>query len=411
MPWLNKIKKKLIVLGVFITCLALTLVIVDFYQKFESKAGLKENEILKTEKEKIVTFREAIDEEEKPVIVYQYISETKAEAETYQGLAEDMSKRTNNSQTFLKEVEPISETEQKETYVAKFYSGQAFAKDGEDWKYVETATTTPQAFAAQTKLTILDKAKEFFGQKVLAEIFYAGGGDGYILKNDAYTWDATHDATSGVYVYYNIPGLEDLTIASGILSGSQYLMERAFVPINTASLPSNAEIASASLKVLFYCGFACSNDDNDGDDFVTIVQTSQDSNTELVTGDYDQCGSINDPAEGIDATERKDITDLIAGGNGVYITFNLNTTGRSWIKKNGESSTCGSASGLTGWTCLGLREGHDVLDHPIIVSPKDQNNSTFKSSETSGTSQDPYLEITYIVPGKIRIENGKIRIN
>ena len=94
----------------------------------------------------------------------------------------------------------------------------------------------------------------------------------------------------------------------------------------------------------------------------------------LADGDFDQIVSINNPTAGASDT---DITSLSAGG---YRTITLNATGRGWISK-------------TGYTKLGLREGHDAVDS----APSD---STFtgvqiQTADFTGTSRDPYLEVTY----------------
>jgi len=382
--------RKLLILVILIGGVFSGLISADLWQKQEQKKDLRDSEILKTEKEKIVTFREALDEDKKPVIVYRYISEAKAEAETYQGLAEDITKRTNNSQVFLKEVEPISETEQKETYVAKFYSGQAFEKDGEDWKYVETATTTPQAFFKQTRLTILDKAKELLGQRVLAETFWSGAGDGEALKNGA-NWSTAHSATEGSVDYNS-------STASAYISKSSYstfVISRTFLPVDTSVLPDNALVTSVVLNI-YVTGVQ--DDNNDGKDFVTVVKTSQDSDTSLTGDDFDQCGDISNPIEGIDISERKDFTTL---STNQYLAFNFNSIGISWIS-------------TVGYTKLGLREGHDVLNTATPDSgSQDENSIGFYTSERTDTSQDPYLEITYETtnPTTIKIDGGTIELD
>jgi hypothetical protein len=58
---------------------------------------------------------------------------------------------------------------------------------------------------------------------------------------------------------------------------------------------------------------------------------------------------------------------------------------------------------------LGLREGHDVLNsQPAIVS-----DIGFSTSEETGTTQDPYLSITYAatVTKAVKINGGTIKVN
>jgi hypothetical protein len=68
-----------------------------------------------------------------------------------------------------------------------------------------------------------------------------------------------------------------------------------------------------------------------------------------------------------------------------YVQWNLNTAGLSWIARGGI-------------TKLAAREGHDVLDlWPDYASGQADVISAYMS-EQSGTSQDPYLKITYTIP-------------
>ena len=120
------------------------------------------------------------------------------------------------------------------------------------------------------------------------------------------------------------------------------------------------------------------------DDFITVVQTSQANTSSLAYDDYDECGdSIDDPTEGIDTAERKDLSNITTDQ---YVTFDLNSTGLSWISK-------------AGWTKLGLREGHDALDNSFSGSADEYNEMEINTEHTSGTSKDPYIEITYTTPG------------
>src|SRR5262249_28098564 len=119
---------------------------------------------------------------------------------------------------------------------------------------------------------------------------------------------------------------------------------------------------------------------NDGNDFVTIVQGLQASPTSLSLSDYSRAGNATDnPTEG---SNRVDITDMTVNA---YALWNLNAAGLSWIAP-------------TGITQLAAREGHDVLDiWPNY--PNGQGNAiSAYMSEQPGTSQDPYLQITYTLP-------------
>ncbi len=206
--------------------------------------------------------------------------------------------------------------------------------------------------------------------------FYPTAGDGYVYKYNA-SWDTAHDAVSGSASFTSSSTAK---VGTGKTTTSYYLY-RSFLPFDTSAIPDDATITSTALNVYVY---SKTNNDNDGDDFVTVVQTSQASTSTLSKADFDQAGAINNPIEGIDVSERKDLTSITAG----YLTFNLNTTGQGWISK-------------TGTTKLGLREGHDVIDSAFTSSSTTSSQYdyfTLCTGEYSGTSRDPYLTVTYTQP-------------
>ncbi len=210
------------------------------------------------------------------------------------------------------------------------------------------------------------------GGTATTSTFYTSAGDGAVYHQDT-SWDVAHDATTGTSSS-NLPST--LIMRSGRNTSTSYRIERAFLPFDTSALPDGAFITSAKLKVFVESKL---NDDNDGDDWVTVVQTTQPSTSGLTTADYDLAGAINNPIEGMDQSERKDITNI---STTQYTTFNLNYTGKNWISK-------------TGFTKLGLREGHDVIDSPFVGTSGQYNQINVRTSEYTGTASDPVLEVTY----------------
>ncbi len=206
--------------------------------------------------------------------------------------------------------------------------------------------------------------------------FAPAAGDGAINHNHA-SWDTVHDALTGSTAAATAT---TAYVRSGKNAMNKNYLERAFLPFDTSSIPDTATITSAKLKVYVA---AKTNDDNDGDDFVTVVQSSQPSTTTLTTADYDLDGSINTPTEGVDTAERKDISSVTTGG---YLTFTLNATGRGFVSK-------------TSATLLGLREGHDVRDSAFTGAANLYDALQFRTGEFAGTTSDPILEVTYSTPG------------
>jgi RHS repeat-associated protein len=208
--------------------------------------------------------------------------------------------------------------------------------------------------------------------------FYPTAGDGYVYNYNN-SWDTAHDATAGVG-YSSTSTI--LSVRTNKSQYGTYYIYRSFVPFDTSFLPDDAVITNATLNLYPY---SKRNDDNDGDDFVTVVHGTQASPSALTKEDYDQAGSVNAPIEGVDVSERKDISSVAINA---YLTFVLNSTGQSWLSK-------------TGTTQFALREGHDVVDSPFTSSSttySQYNYVYFRSSEYTDTTYDPYLEITYTQP-------------
>ena len=192
--------------------------------------------------------------------------------------------------------------------------------------------------------------------------YYAGAGDGIIEYYHA-SWDTVHDGQSGTYSNYTID-TETIRVTR-TSSSTFYLIRRAFFPIDTSGIDDGATITASTFSV-----YKTSNEwngDNDGDDWLNIVQTTQSSNTSLSDGDFDQCGTIDNPTEG---ATRIDISSL-SGSDG-WVTWTMNATGIGWISK-------------TGWTKLGIREGHDCIDSPYAGAAATSNGMEIYFSETDSS--------------------------
>lgn len=208
--------------------------------------------------------------------------------------------------------------------------------------------------------------------------YYSGAGDGAVENwLAATTWTAIHRMDPGSSFFYTRTDGDITVFGNG--ANNNMGISRAFIPINTSSLPDDAIITSASLYVNF-TSFV--NNVNDGNDFISLVQTTQASNTSLSLDDADQCGGLSSVVEGINTTDRIDLTGK---SNGQY-SFPLNSIGLTWIS-------------LTGFTKLGLREGHDLLNISFPLGAGfTQNGVVLSFSETTGTGGDPYLNVTYTIP-------------
>ena len=200
-------------------------------------------------------------------------------------------------------------------------------------------------------------------------------GNGTIESSSYAAWDTNHDATSGS-AFLTAVQVGSLESANG---SALYKIVHGFVPIDTSGITDTDTVTAAVLN-LYLTGTL--NQDDDGDDWINVVQNSMADPTTLVAGDFDQDGAINNPTEG---STRWDITGKTTGQ---YHTWTLNATGLTWVSK-------------TSYTLLGVREGHDAIDVPVVTSGTFNGaRATFSSDNTAG--QQPYLEVTTTAAGGAR---------
>ena len=291
---------------------------------------------------------------------------------------EVVERRTASSYSRLVGTENKGTPQEKLIVEAVVFSQETFLERAGGWYYLEHGETTLDAFDRVRKENPL--AALLFQDAHAASVSpFSGAGDGFVeaFNHDAATGDATnHTNTTFHALSSNASGKE--------FSFTTY--DRGFVPFNTSSIPASATVTAATLNL--YVTAKTNGDTNDALDYITVVQTSQASETSLATADFDQCGSISNPTEGVDSGQRKDISSI---STGAYLVFTLNSTGRGWIKKSGQTANCGTTAGFT---CLGVREGHDTTNTPTDLDTA--SSVTFSSSEHSLTSQDPFLSVTYV---------------
>ena len=197
--------------------------------------------------------------------------------------------------------------------------------------------------------------------------------DGFCYHNPVTAvWATSHDATASTNAYDNLGAV---VIGCSMFTASNIVrFERFFALFSTGALGSGASVTAATLSVY---PTSKSNGDNDGDDWLNVVQSSPASNTAITTADFNQCGAVSNPTEG--ATR----IDLGLISTGAYCDWTLDATGRGWIS-------------TTGITKLGLREGHDCLNSAIADNTT--NTIDANDADAAGTSTDPKLTITYTPP-------------
>ena len=289
---------------------------------------------------------------------------------------EDISKRTKNALFFKGKLK-----DNKQEWTGRFYTGEPFYEENNIWYQTKIATTTPDAFDEQMGF------RSFIEKAFAAEdIDYAGAGDGglTVQRSDGGTYAANWDNARGddgtnISANYGTDTTGYPIMAD--LAGSPIVnISRGFFTYDTSEMGAGASVTTSTLNIYV---IAKGSADNDGDDFIVVIQTTQASGTVLADLDYNNI-TLNTPTEGSD---RLDISATIA--TGAYNTWTLDADGKGWIDP-------------TGWTLLGIREGHDVLDN-IITVVSGNNYIQTRFSEYAGTASDPYLETTYTVSAVRRI--------
>ncbi len=317
--------------------------------------------------------------------------------------------RTETSYTTFQEVveegdDPIVKME------TRIYSQPAFAQDVDgSWKYLEYATTSEQAWRERPS-NLWQRITEAFVRTAYAATLsrFSGAGDGYVGNTGisqtfsfpeacdmGAAWSSARTFGTGDDVVYTASPMHVDSESSRVFDSElqtwtcTVIIRRSFLPFDTSSLPSNATVSAATLNVYAQ---TTSDGDNDTVDYVTVSTSTQATHTQLVTADFDTAGPVtmNAASEAIDSGQRKDITSI---STVAYTAFTLNSAGINAIKKSGQASTCTASTGIT---CLALREGHDATNNQVaedVVS-----GVTWYTSEQTGTSNDPYMDITYTAP-------------
>ncbi|MFN8472420.1 MAG: hypothetical protein U0822_09540 [Anaerolineae bacterium] len=216
--------------------------------------------------------------------------------------------------------------------------------------------------------------------------FYSSAGDGRVsytgLGGCSQTgWNTAHNTTSGTASY--ITAANTNWVGTGCTSTGGVNLSRGFLVFNTAALPDNAVISSATLYLYVTAKADAADEPNDHNGYLAVVQGLESSTLSLTSTDYPRAGNlVTNPAEG------SNHLGLASVALTTYNAWNLNATGIGWISR-------------TGYTKLALREGHDIANAwptPGYGSGSGNYISVYLS-EQSGANQDPYLEVTYTVGG------------
>ena len=167
------------------------------------------------------------------------------------------------------------------------------------------------------------------------------GVDGYV-SNSGTVYSTVHDALAGETVNKTI---DYGNFSWNYYSDPTYTIVRAFFTFNTAGIPDDAVIESATLSIYMD---TITNADTTS---LNIVQSTQASNTDLVVGDFDACGTTVGGSLAL-----ADITNSAVN----VITFN--STGLGFINKTGYTALCIRISNdVTNNTPTGINRAQNAL--------------------------------------------------
>lgn len=197
-----------------------------------------------------------------------------------------------------------------------------------------------------------------------------GAGDGSIYSTDT-SWSAARDAATG-------DGNDDTStvgsVYSRVKSTGSVAIQRGFFPIDTSAITDTDTITAAIFKV-FSDTDEDGTEDEDAQAYITVVQTSQASASSLENTDFDAVTFTKGTDTDLDLSAEYSGND--------WEQWTLNSTGRGWINK-------------TGTTYLGLVEGHDFEDVPIVYQDGSgtYTYNYFGMHFSEHASNNPTLDVT-----------------
>jgi hypothetical protein len=254
-----------------------------------------------------------------------------------------------------------------------YVGGDHFYKDpsGEVYRIKKGATTTIEAWDKQTKPSVIDIIKGLFVKKVLATDYEVGdAGSGYCAKIWQTTWADAHDALTAT-ACGNVQVI--MYVDSYKQNASNWSIFRVFAPVDTSAIDDGATISAASFNIWVS---RILDMDNDGNDTIGVYQTTMADPTSLATADFDTIGTT----PGGTPTDMNSLTDDAIN------TFTFDATGIGFISK-------------TGWTKLGVREGHDVANVAVDGATEVENAIDAGSVRNATAAWHLYLSVTVSAGG------------
>lgn len=277
--------------------------------------------------------------------------------------------RTEHSYTRQVGVENVGTPLEKPLLSSVIYLNPQYVQDGDAWYYREYATTTKSTYFMSRPGQYV--AHLFIPLAHAATLTpFSSSADGYYqfsaVGEEGNEVSSLGDCSSASHT--NSTNTSDTTSTTAIVFARYRTLTfgacdvyRIHLPFVTSALGSGATVTATTLHVF---ATAKANGVNDGADYIAVV-----------AGDASFTG--------FGSTSLANQIDIGTITTSAYNVFTLTAGGIATINK-------------TGTTNLGLREGHDLGGS--ITANVTGNSVTISTSEQTGTTQDPFLTITY-TPG------------
>jgi hypothetical protein len=276
---------------------------------------------------------------------------------------ENIARRTPNSQTAVLAERAEADGEKVETLKTTFYSTpQFYEKDGQ-WRQVEYATTTPEILSMSGAIPYIKK-RELVERLLPGQRLYAASATYYPNPNvetvsvDGYgamdliaadTWDYTANDSGTTINVYNTWGVINPGPAYGTTN-----MYWGLMLFDTSGLPDAAVIDSVTMSLYILT--------RSGSITCYVVSSNPTSNTAIDNDDYLTLGGTTFASQTCSTFT-----------NTTYNALSLNSSGISNVSKTGISKF-----GMT-----------------ADIQSTGSEGITFSSADTTGTSQDPKLDVVY----------------
>lgn len=199
--------------------------------------------------------------------------------------------------------------------------------------------------------------------------------DGFVYTGDFgvtnFTWAEVHDAADSADANGSADSSDvnaSVFVTADTLTDRWQGISRIAILFDTSSLSDTDVISSA--KVYLYIASILADDFADSLDVVAVTPASD---TDIVSGDFDQFGTTSYGSVSVSGCS-----------NGAYVAITLNASGRAAIN-------------LSGITKFGIRCGKD-RSNSSTWSVDGSTNVSISTADESGSGQDPYLEIVHNAP-------------